>query len=406
MYEETEEAIKWLLNELVLAAPVATSKISTIVTDKDHSLRRCLKMIFPSAALLICKFHVHQIFRREIIVRKYGITREIKPKILSIFENMIHSKSEQSLENLSNELYQHGLPELNSYFDKNWKPIFNEWVIGVSKAENFYNNTTNNRLESLNQKLKSVVKKFSTLEEFFINYFKFLTSNRIERKNLIVRELFKTCDVDITSDIHRSYFCYLTPYAYSKMLKELNNVKNTEDTNGATIETCTCLHRRSFHLPCRHILKQRALNIVNVFNESICHSRWTRQHAHDFIRLRGSEYQNSSSNGDIIRYKKNDSLGTFSARLKLAAAYSTKLAAVSAEFCGDFYDMCLEAMQALEVCIRNHDMEKIKKAVQISCLLLFHKIINNLVKRDHNRDRKPGRLTFTDSECEASMSGI
>lgn len=49
---------------------------------------------------------------------------------------------------------------LNNYFETNWENILAEWIISQSNLKNFYNNTTNNRIESINSKLKNTIQKF------------------------------------------------------------------------------------------------------------------------------------------------------------------------------------------------------------------------------------------------------
>lgn len=58
-----------------------------------------------------------------------------------------------------------------NYYNKNWRPIKYEWFTGPQFIMSALNNTTNNRLECLNSKLKSVIKNNSLLEEFIMLLF-------------------------------------------------------------------------------------------------------------------------------------------------------------------------------------------------------------------------------------------
>ena len=74
-----------------------------------------------------------------------------------------------------NELYeefQRDTPkEIITQFNKNWHPIKDEWVLGMkSDCENFLT-FTNNRLESINGKLKQVIDRHNTLENFMDKFF-------------------------------------------------------------------------------------------------------------------------------------------------------------------------------------------------------------------------------------------
>ncbi|KFM81456.1 hypothetical protein X975_16796, partial [Stegodyphus mimosarum] len=70
-------------------------------------------------------------------------------------------------------------------FLQEWTRI--NWMHG-----NFYN-ATNNRLESLNSKLKSVIAKFSTLQSFIDDFFKIVSTLRLERDHTAAVSSQKVC---------------------------------------------------------------------------------------------------------------------------------------------------------------------------------------------------------------------
>ena len=136
-------------------------------------------------------------------------------------------------------------------------------------------NTTNNRVESLNAKLKSVISRHSSLEEFVDNFFlvlRVLKSERDHKASLIVHKvpvIFHT-----TSDpAFTEYVKYLTPYAYKFVAKQMElkgkvklpemeasiscqdfNLNTSEGLIKVTPSTCQCGCWKSMKLPCRHIL--------------------------------------------------------------------------------------------------------------------------------------------------------
>ena len=57
------------------------------------------------------------------------------------------------------------------YFNQQCHPIRHQWVMGMKYSTEHFLNGTNNRLEYLNTKLKSVISHHSTLEEFVDNFF-------------------------------------------------------------------------------------------------------------------------------------------------------------------------------------------------------------------------------------------
>lgn len=46
------------------------------MSDKDKIETKVFKKHFPNSQLMICLFHIFQIFNREISVKKMGITSE------------------------------------------------------------------------------------------------------------------------------------------------------------------------------------------------------------------------------------------------------------------------------------------------------------------------------------------
>ena len=57
------------------------------------------------------------------------------------------------------------------YFDEHWHKIRNQWALGMKYSTGNFLNGTNNRLESLNAKLKSVISRYSSLEDFIEKFF-------------------------------------------------------------------------------------------------------------------------------------------------------------------------------------------------------------------------------------------
>ena len=76
---------------------------------------------------------------------------------LKLYKKLAYSINEEEYDTLYEQLVEDAPPTVVDYFNENWQPIRDEWVMGMKfKVRNFLN-TTNNRLESLNAKLKSVI---------------------------------------------------------------------------------------------------------------------------------------------------------------------------------------------------------------------------------------------------------
>ncbi|KAF0750780.1 zinc finger SWIM domain-containing protein 3-like [Aphis craccivora] len=126
--------------------------ISLLVNEKK--IYPCA--VFPNAALIICLFHTPRTFSREIMCDKWNITFNERDSLKEIIQDIIlYCKSELEYDN---NLYQH--------FSTVALETVNEWIIGLICMTQNFMNKTNNRLESFNEKLKSVISCFSLLEYF------------------------------------------------------------------------------------------------------------------------------------------------------------------------------------------------------------------------------------------------
>jgi len=76
------------------------------------------------------------------------------------------------------------------YFLSSWDCIKEEWVVGLKQSCHF-NNHTNNRLESINQKFKKVISRFSTLPQLFEGLDVALSSLRQERDARLTSAIMK-----------------------------------------------------------------------------------------------------------------------------------------------------------------------------------------------------------------------
>ena len=63
----------------------------------------------------------------------------------------------------------------------NWNLINDQWLEGLKGQAFSQGETTNNRLESINAKVKNVCTRYATLENFFTNFIAVLSVLRKER---------------------------------------------------------------------------------------------------------------------------------------------------------------------------------------------------------------------------------
>ena len=126
---------------------------------KDFNERSVFQKEFPDAVLHLCLFHTLRSFRREVTCVKLGIRPGERDHALELFTKLVYSKSENEYDENYQELLQSGLSTVISYYN-NWHPIRLEWV-ECFKGVNFsLGETTNNRLENINGKIKSVCNRY------------------------------------------------------------------------------------------------------------------------------------------------------------------------------------------------------------------------------------------------------
>jgi len=156
-------------------------KTRVVMADKDIGERDVIKKCLPNARVLICLFHSLRTFRREVSCDKLGITSGARVLSLELMQKMVYAKSEAEYDSLYDQFQKDVPKEVVEYFDECWHKIKDEWVIGITSCCGTFLNTTNNRLESINGKLKQVISRNSSLEEFIHHFFVILTALRTER---------------------------------------------------------------------------------------------------------------------------------------------------------------------------------------------------------------------------------
>lgn len=150
---------------------------------------------------------------------------------------------------------------------------------------------TNNRLESINGKLKQVISHCSSLEEFITNFFVILSTLRTERDHKAVVMFQKMPSHPFADGSPESnYRKLLTSYAFFFIVKQIElsskvkdirsegdsysiNTSSQGEVNVSTI-SCTCLFHKSMLLPCRHIFAVRNKLGMPLFDAVLASQRW------------------------------------------------------------------------------------------------------------------------------------
>ncbi|OXU16629.1 hypothetical protein TSAR_009246 [Trichomalopsis sarcophagae] len=295
---ETDDSYKWFIYFVIKHNEEACSKISCFMGDKDGTIRSCIKSKF-NVPMLICEM---------------DITKEVRVALLEIIRKMIYSYSECRYNELYSEFCEIASKEVRTYFDHNWHNCKNEWVRGFM---NFYNfcNETNNRTESLNQKIKLFCDKNQCLADFVSHFLEFIVHiHQYERDVEIIRN-FDRRPAYLLSDDLTAYFNYLSNYAFRFIEDQIDRMKFVENihfvnkqvallksNSGNTKYTvspilCTCKVFLSMGLPCRHIFKVRLHLSMTLFDENLVNRRWSKEHLKQH-RVFFTEKEVASSNVD------------------------------------------------------------------------------------------------------------
>lgn len=316
LLEETELSISAMVN----AFKKHNSKwesVRVIMADKDMTEREVFAAAFPNADLLICLYHTFRSFRREIVTDKLGITSGERNMCLDILQRMAYSKTEEEYEGVLSHFNECAPLSVKEYFKDNWDPIHKQWVMGMKFSSGNFLNNTNNRLECINQKLKSVIPRYSSLEEFIEKFFLILRVLRSEREHKAALTVQKVPVVfhSTSSEGAIKYMKYLTPYGYQFVAKQMNlvdkvkvskvgdslQISSTEGALDTTATSCTCGSWLSMRLPCRHIFAIRMEMKLDVYNESLCDKRWSMEYYRENQRIfRTTDLENENMSVEVV----------------------------------------------------------------------------------------------------------
>ena len=156
---------------------------------------------------------------------------------------------------------------------------------------------TNNRLESINAKVKSVCSKYASLSTFFDQFFLALACLRNERDHNTLMALAKRRVSPFSPNSPEEKFAeILTPYAASYIYTLRERVKIDEDDGvkckvlssigplSVTADSCQCSFWLSMHLPCRHIFAVREYRQIPLSSSVGVSQRWTTDYMRDTFK--------------------------------------------------------------------------------------------------------------------------
>lgn len=361
---EDQESMQWML-ETFKKNNENWSHIRIVMADKDIGERDIIKSNLPTASVLICLFHALRTFRREVSCEKLGITPGERLFCLEIFQKVAYASSEAEYQSLCKELYEGGPKQVKDYFKENWAPIENEWVLHSKAKCGSFLNSTNNRLESINGKLKQVINRNSSLEEFVDKFFVILSTLRSERDHraAVMFQKVKVQNFGKGTPEYQ-YSQLLTAYAssyVSKQLKLIHKVKEIAETRNSgiyNVETSggvknvslvdyDCLFRQSMLLPCRHMFALRKKLESPLYDESLCNARWTSTYYHDNQRIFLDMSPSGSDFVEVTQASKPNRVSCQHQKYRKAVVLTSELASIVSEASGVHFDRRINLVKEL-----------------------------------------------------------
>ncbi|XP_016842759.2 uncharacterized protein LOC107981401 isoform X1 [Nasonia vitripennis] len=288
---EDESVVRWFIECFKKHHSEACRNTKSFMGDKDKTLRKVIKEMFQ-VPMYICMFHSKQAFHNALSPKKMKLSNEDREFCLKIFQKMVYSKSFQEYEKHLTEFYAFAPTDIIGYFNMYWKNCYDEWVYFEMFACN-YGNGTNNRLESVNQKLKLHLRKHIALLQFFISLFDYFKLSNYEKDCKAAATVMRRSRLSLQYLKLSDYQNTLTPYAFKYVVEQYNTVSFVEHqactpindneykstsatrTKICTTVSCSCTEYRSMRLPCRHIFFIRMKNNLPLFSPDTYDERWS-----------------------------------------------------------------------------------------------------------------------------------
>ena len=99
----------------------------------------------------------------------HGVEKSKRDECRQLLRHLVHAKSQGDYQHYLKELFAITDDDFHDYFKENWEDCKPMWVTYERDQYLHFANTTNNRLECHNQKLKDLTSKSSCLSELFEN---------------------------------------------------------------------------------------------------------------------------------------------------------------------------------------------------------------------------------------------
>ena len=294
--EEDSAHLQQIIRSFKASNP-SWSNVRVIVIDKDFTELQALQLEFPQAAILYCQFHVIKYFFKQLT--ELDVPKENRDESRQLIRVLVHAKNEDEYAKVKQELFDATNDTFKQYFIKNWESCKDKWVTFLRDENVHFANTTNNRLECHNHKLKDVTARSMSISEMFQNVLLFTRSNASEycHKSFVEEfSSFTSADDSIPGVMEITSSC--TAYSAKFVIEQLKLSQQVqyeitpENEDNVSVVTfngrehhvslserhCSCSFSRIMQLPCRHIFAVRASQGLSVFDLQLVADRWRKDY--------------------------------------------------------------------------------------------------------------------------------
>ena len=262
----------------------AADRTSSFMTDKDLICISKLEAVFPNAKCELCLFHVKQAFRRK--TGEMDLSSLKREKIRNILDKMVESRTVEQYEGFRASLLCVDA-QFSRYFEENWEPRKASWVHCYREKVLNLGDTTNNRIESYHQKLKSEMPRKLPLDlciQKIVFVAQFLEDKCRDRQ-------FEAATKRPFASPWPELLGVVTPYALSVAESEVSKASSiaiqplpggcfsTEEPTGR-VRTCKsdggchCRVTKTMLIPCRHVIAVRRHLGLPPLEPSLFAARW------------------------------------------------------------------------------------------------------------------------------------
>lgn len=159
-------------------------------------------------------------FKREVTCEKLELRPGERDHALEVIVKLAYAVSERQYNDDYADFLKSCPKSVIQYYNDSWHPIRHEWVECFKGCNFTLGERTNNRLESINAKVKSVCSRFVSLSNFFEQFFAVLSALRNERDhNTLMAMVKKRASTVPKNSDETQYEKLLTPYAVLKQLQ-------------------------------------------------------------------------------------------------------------------------------------------------------------------------------------------